>query len=294
MDRRVRPVALPLTVAIACAALDAHAHGSESQRSAGELVVVTMLLGVALALYVAGVARLWRSAGTGRGVSRLRAAAFASGWLALVLAMFGPLEAASEVLFAAHMVQHEILMLVAAPLLVVGAPLAVWSWGLPAALHDGVLSRTRSIAASSAWDLLTRPASAWLLHAAALWSWHVPALFTAAVEHSLLHDLQHATFLGTALLFWWSVVGARGARRPEGASILLLFTTMLHTGALGALLVFSRAPWYPVYAGHDGWTALEDQQLGGLVMWLPGGIVYIVAALALVATWLREPTAARR
>jgi putative membrane protein len=289
MDRRLRPVALSLT--IACVALDASAHGGDGERSAAGALVVAALLALTLALYATGVARLWRSAGRGRGVTRARVSAFVGGWCVLAASLLGPLDAWTARTFTAHMIQHELLMLIAAPLLVVGAPLAVWAWGLPPRFGERALSAARGAARSRVWDVLTRSLAAWLLHAVALWTWHVPALFTAAVERSLVHDLQHASFLGTAILFWWSVIGGRGAKRPEGTSILLLFTTMLHTGALGALLAFSRTPWYAPYAGYGSLTALEDQQLGGLVMWLPGGIVYIVAALALMAVWLRDPEA---
>jgi putative membrane protein len=109
----------------------------------------------------------------------------------------------------------------------------------------------------------------------------VPALFEAAVEHEGIHALQHASFLVTALLFWWAVLG-RDARSREGsgAALAYLFTTMLHTSALGALLTLAASPWYPRYG-------LEDQQLGGLVMWVPGGAAYVAAALMIMARLLR-------
>jgi len=102
------------------------------------------------------------------------------------------------------------------------------------------------------------------------------------------HAWQHASFLGSALLFWWTVLGAP-TRRAQGAAVVSLFTTMMHSGALGALLTFAAQPWYAGYAGHadpaTGLLPLEDQQLGGLLMWIPGGLVYLVAGLALAARW---------
>lgn len=134
---------------------------------------------------------------------------------------------------------------------------------------------------------MTEPLGAWVVHALALWTWHVPVLFHAALAGEGLHALQHASFLGSALLFWWAALG-RGARQPDAASLAMLFTTMLHTGALGALLTFAPRPWYAGYAQTEryGLSALEDQQLGGLLMWIPGGTAYLVAGLMVAGAWL--------
>jgi putative membrane protein len=147
------------------------------------------------------------------------------------------------------------------------------------------------------WQWLTAPLVSWLLHAVALWAWHVPRLFEGALASSTMHGWQHTSFLASALLFWWAVLGD-GAERPHrGGAMLYLFTTMLHTGALGALLTWSAVPWYPAYAGSVGlygYDLLEDQQLGGLIMWIPGALAYLFAGLALAARWLRsEPRLAR-
>ena len=106
-----------------------------------------------------------------------------------------------------------------------------------------------------------------------------------------LHVLQHACFFVSAFAFWWAVFGRRA---PDATWVACLFTTMLHTSALAVLLTFAPVPWY----AHDaaiplGLTALEDQQLGGLVMWVPGAFAYVVAKLAIIAGWLRQPRAHR-
>jgi putative membrane protein len=137
------------------------------------------------------------------------------------------------------------------------------------------------------WAALTAPLVTWSLHAIALWGWHLPRLFEAALRDNGVHTLQHLSFLGTALLFWWSALkpAARGA---QGKAMLYLFTTMVHTGALGALLTLSSVPWYPAYqasASALGLDLLEDQQLGGLVMWVPAGMAYVAAGLALAMRW---------
>lgn len=239
-------------------------------------------------LYAWGLARLWRRAGRGHGLQVVQASAFAGGWWLLIVALVSPLDALGERSFAAHMVQHELLMLGAAPLLVMGRPLGAWAWALPAAWRAGVGTLFRHPGWRTPWRLLTGAGGAWLTHALAVWLWHVPALFEAALHDGTVHTWQHLSFLLTALLFWWSVLGASTAGR-QGVALLSTFTTMVHTGALGALLTFARVPWYPHYlhtAPVFGLDALSDQQLGGLVMWVPAGAVYLVVALALGARWL--------
>lgn len=250
---------------------------------------ITVPLGAALLCYVLGLRALWRQAGMGRGVNRWRAAAFVTGWLALVAALVSPLHALGESLFSAHMAQHELLMTVAAPLLVLGRPLVPALFALPPGGRRRVSGWTQSVAFTAAWRRLTRPGAAWLLHALAIWGWHLPRLYDATLTSDVVHTLQHLSFLGTALLFWWTVLHASWSGR--GLAILSLFTTMLHTGALGAILTVSSAVWYPAYGGSTqawGLTPLEDQQLGGLIMWIPGGVAYLVAALALLGRSLRE------
>jgi putative membrane protein len=132
---------------------------------------------------------------------------------------------------------------------------------------------------------------AWAIHAVALWIWHIPYLFQATLESDVVHTLQHISFFGSALLFWWAIINESAALARYGAGILYLFTTSIHSGLLGAFLTFTHRLLYPVYASStDQWglTPLEDQQLGGLIMWVPAGLVYIVAALFMFAGWLRE------
>jgi putative membrane protein len=241
------------------------------------------LLALSALGYASGLRRLWGNAGRGRGVSMPQAWAFWTGWLSLVFALVSPLDPLGGRLFSAHMVQHELLMVVAAPLLVVGRPLATWTWALSPAQRRTVGRLFQSRGWSSLWTTLTDPLVAWALHALALWGWHIPAAFDAALRNEGLHILQHVSFLGTALFFWWSVLGhdPRGRYGP-GHSAAYLFTTMMHTGALGALLSLAPTPWYAPYiplTGALGFDPVDDQQLGGLVMWVPAGLAYVVAAL---------------
>ena len=241
------------------------------------------LLLLSVALYARGVWRLWSSAGRGRGISRATVLAFAGGWVALVVALASPLDTLGGQLFSAHMVQHELLMVVA-------APLAAWTWafGPEARRRIGKAVQARWLAAT--WSTLTDPIVAWCLHAAILWAWHVPALFSAALRSEPIHVLQHFTFLASALFFWWTALGHDPrTTRGTGFAVAALFTTMLHTGALGALLSLAPTAWYPPYLPTTaalGMDPVEDQQLGGLVMWVPSGLAYVIAALALLGRML--------
>lgn len=241
------------------------------------------LLALSAAGYAWGTRQLWRQAGRGRGITELQAAAYALGWLTLVGALVSPLDALGGRLFSAHMVQHELLMVIAAPLLVVARPLVAWTWALPLAQRRRVGRWFQARGWTAFWGTLTDPLVAWALHALALWAWHIPAAFDAALVSEPLHILQHVSFLGTALFFWWAVLGhdPRGRYGP-GHSAAYLFTTMMHTGALGALLSLAPTPWYTEYVPRTsalGFDPVEDQQLGGLVMWVPAGLAYVVAAL---------------
>lgn len=246
------------------------------------------------ALYLAGVRALWRAAGAGRGVRRAEAAAFAAGWLTLFIALLSPIHEMGEALLSAHMVQHELLMAIAAPLLVLGRPLVAWLWAVPPAWRRALGRAAAAPAVAGPWHAISAPLAATALHGVAIWLWHAPALYQLSLRNEWVHAAQHASFLFTALLFWWAVLGhARGA--AIGTSVLCLFVTALHSGGLGALLTFATRLWYPAYAATTpawGMSPLEDQQLAGLIMWIPGGIAYLVAALALFGSLLTaEPQA---
>ena len=270
-------------------AAQAHAHDVAATRVANAIgPAMGACLIAAIVLYAIGVAHVWRRAGVGRGIGMRAAMCFASGCVLLAGAIFSPLDAAAQNNFAIHMVQHELLMVVVAPLLVLGRPLGAWSWAFSMSTRVRIGKTLRAPSLRSAWGALTTPLTAWSLHAIALWGWHAPVLFRAAAADEMLHALQHATFLFTALLFWWAVLGRSSMR--SGSALLMLFTTMVHSGALGALLAFSPANWY----ARDAIGILDEQQLGGLIMWIPGGAVYLLAALAIAYRLLgRAPPTSR-
>lgn len=258
---------------------------------------IAIALAAVATLYAVGVRAVWHRAGRGHGVSVRQLWLFSAGIAALALALLSPLDTMAEQLFAAHMVQHMVLIAIAPPLLVLGAPMVAFSWGVPRALRMRVhrwwhrAGAARALAGGVGAALLS-PWAVWIPHAIAIWAWHTPALYQRALEHEALHAAEHLSFIATALPLWWAVLEPRGVRR-EGyaAGILVLLATAMHTGALGALLVFARTPWYPAQAaGAAAWglTALEDQQLAGLIMWIPGGFIYLAASSRLFLGWIGD------
>ena len=270
----------------------AYAHGGEAAHGGveqGFLVVLIIAIMLGAFLYAKGIAALWRKAGVGRGIRGGQSVSFALGWAALAGSLLSPIDAWAERSFAVHMVQHELLMVVAAPLIVLGRPLEAWTWALSGPARRFFSAAAKTAVLRTIGYVTTLSLGAWVLHALALWLWHLPILFRAALLNPVVHILQHGCFFGSALAYWWSVVGGR-ARNPTGTSIASLFTTMLHTSALGALLTFAPSPWYvTVDARVFGLSALEDQQLGGLIMWVPGGMAYMIVGLMIVGRWLAPP-----
>jgi putative membrane protein len=253
--------------------------------------VVVCGLAVTALLFAFGVYRVWTNAAPGRGISKLEVVAFAGGWFSLVIALVSPLHAWGSVLFSAHMGQHEVLMLIAAPLLVLGRPLLVFMWAAPKNLQVPIARVVKTKTVRRIWTFISIPIVAWLLHAIALWVWHIPRLFEAVFRSDLVHTCQHLSFLLSALLFWWSIIHGPQGVKGYGAGLLYLFTTSLHSGLLGALLSLTNVVWYPSYIGSTGawgFTPLEDQQLGGLIMWIPASFVYLGAGLVMFLSWMRK------
>jgi len=247
-------------------------------------------LAVFAMVYAAGIIRLWRHAGWGRGIRMFDVVAFSAGWLTLVVALSPPLDELSDQSQMAHMIQHELLMVIAAPLIAISLPLVATLWAMPSAVRRSAINAVSTRPVARMWARLTSPASVFLLYGAALWMWHMPALYDAALEHEPVHAVQHLCFFGTATLFWWGIAHGRYGRVGYGAGVVYVFATAVHSGVLGALITFSPNVWYPPYVAshHSGADALEDQQLAGLLMWIPAGITFVAGGLILFAAWLRE------
>jgi putative membrane protein len=242
-------------------------------------------------LYSRGILQLRRASGSSGSLPGWQITSFAVGWLTLVLALLSPLHKLGAALFSAHMTQHELLMLIAAPLLVMGHPLIAFVWALPQRWRPRLGRLVKSKWISSPWQGISAPLAVWLIHGSTLWMWHIPVLYQATLNTELVHALQHATFLITALLFWFTLIHGRYGRMGYGVAVLYVFTTAVHTSILGALLTFAQNLWYPIYETRTapwGLSPIEDQQLGGVIMWIPAGVVFIVIGLALFAAWLGE------
>jgi putative membrane protein len=226
-----------------------------------------------------------------------RAAAFWLGLLTILLALQSPIDILARQLFWMHMVQHLLLMVVAAPLLAIASPWTrLWralplgvrrSVARPVFLHPG-LSALRSI-----YGQLARPGVIWFLAAANLWLWHLPALYDLTLRNHLVHHLEHGLFLGLGLAFWAHVFDQRPFRAPLGtlARASYVFFAMVQSWGLAAVLSFATGPFYayaqlPTRPG--GISALTDQQLGGGMMWVPGAIPYSIVFVALLFRWLAE------
>lgn len=249
---------------------------------------ITVPLFATALMYFVGVFRMRQK---GARVRVLPILCFASGWLSLFLALDSPVHEISEQLFWVHMSQHEVLMLVSAPLLILSQPAVAFLFALPERWRVPVANIGKMKGIKSAWLLISAPVAAWLLHAAALWVWHAPKLFDATLQSEWVHSAQHVSFLGSALLFWWTLFHKHAGRLGYGGAILYVFTTAVHTSVLGALLTFAPSIWYTPYAQTAplwGLTGLQDQQIGGLIMWIPAGTLLTIVALVLLVKWIHH------
>ena len=299
--RRVARVACalawaPLLLAAPRSAL-AHASGSHGDGIPWTLDAwVTVPLLLALAWFTIGWLRLRRRSTDPRR-HRRPALWFYGGWLVMAAALVSPLHAAGERSFTLHMLEHELLMLVAAPMLVLSRPLGIALWAVPERWRARVGGLHRSRWFGPAWRWLGAPLTATTLQIVALWAWHAPVLFDLALAHDGWHIAQHLSFVLTALLFWNAMLEPRRLRGGVGTTVACLFATAIVGGALGALMALSASPWYEGYRAMGmapfGLSPAEDQQLAGLLMWVPGGLVHVLAALLLLGRWLRDEPAPR-
>ncbi len=220
-----------------------------------------------------------------------RTAAWTAGALLLLVTLCGPLDGlGDDYLFSAHMMEHLLLLVAVPPLLL---------WGVTPAAASRLLARRIPAAAER---VLRRPAVAWLTAMVTLYAWHAPALYNAALADERIHAVQHLSFLVTATIFWWPVLAPLPGHRLAGPpAIVYLFLAALANAVLGALLTFSSPglyPWYTRPTGdsaalhliRDGWglDPAADQQLGGLFMWVVGGLFFLAAVLAMYGRWYRE------
>jgi cytochrome c oxidase assembly factor CtaG len=226
--------------------------------------------------------------------SASRAIAFMAGLAIILVALCSPLDALGHHLLLAHMIQHMLLMLVAPPLLWAGAPTAPLLMGMPRSARRGAAMILAAPAVRRSLTLLTHPAVSWIAFVIAFWAWHVPALYELALSEDTWHHVEHLCFFATALLFWRPVILAWPARSPwpRWAMIPYLVLAEVQNAALAAFFTFSERV---IYRGYEsarppwGLTALEDQSLAGVIMWVPGSLAFLLPLLWLVITAVLPP-----
>ena len=241
-------------------------------------------------------ARCWRRGRTRSSqlATWSRPALYLSGLLVLAAALMSPIDALGGQLFFMHMVQHLLTMMVAAPLLWLATPFPFVIWGLPAAPRRLVAGQF----ARDSWlrrilQATTRPLFAWLAFLTIYLGWHEPILYNLALQHAWIHDLQHVTFFAAAMLFWWHVIDGNPrlhGRFPVWARLAYLILLIPPNMLTGVFIAFSSEVIYAYYESIPrvwGFTVLQDQMLGGVIMWIPGSMMLLVAGLAVVATQLQ-------
>jgi cytochrome c oxidase assembly factor CtaG len=257
-----------------------------------EVLAVLIPLGL---LYTVGWQRLRKRSTHVRFATKTRLAAYGSGWALLVTALMSPLDRLGGQLFFMHMIQHMLMIMFVAPLLLLGNPFPFVLWGLPARWRQAIGdlftrdSRFRHIVASA-----TRPFIAWIVYAVVLVGWHDPTLYSLAQGRSWIHDLEHLTVFGGAMLYWWHVIGAGPrlhGRFPVWARIAYLLCLAPLNMITGMSIAFAEEPVFPYYASLPrlwGFTVMQDQMLGGAIMWIQGSEMQIVIALVVLALYFRK------
>jgi cytochrome c oxidase assembly factor CtaG len=249
---------------------------------------VVLPLALAAALYVQAVRQVDR-AHPSNPVPRRRLMAFIAGLLAIELALESPIERYDTTLFSVHMVQHILLVFVAAPLLALGAPITLLLRVVRPDVRTGVVL---PILHSRVVKVLAFPVVAWVLFAAVMWGTHFSPWFDAALEDPLVHQLEHVAFLGAALLFWWPVIGLDPSpwRMAHPVRVLYTFLQMPQNTFLSLAIFSATQPLYAHYATNVrdwGPSALADQQAAGAIMWVIGDLAFVSSLVLLVVAWMR-------
>ena len=224
-------------------------------------------------------------------ISGWRLAAFLAGIVSLWIAVGSPLEAFDDVSLSVHVVQHLLLMAVAPPLILSGAPTLPLLRGLPRMIRSSVGRFFGFSPVQRLGRLLTDPAVCWIAATGTLIAWHIPAAFELALRSDPWHKFEHVCFFATSLMFWWPVIQPfpSVARRPDWSIPLYLFLGTLPGGALGAFLTFCDRVLYPTYAFAPmifHVSPIEDQEFAGALMWVFGTFVYMLPAVILTVRLL--------
>jgi putative membrane protein len=243
---------------------------------------------LAALLYAGGAARLRAGEAGRRALPRWRVGCAAAAAVVALAALATPLEPLAGTLFAAHMLQHELLVLLVAPLVVCARPVVTLTMALPRAWRRRMLTLPRPGFQRRGTPAVV--AAAVVAHAVTLWTWHVPGLYEAALASPAVHALEHATMTAGAIPLWWLAAGPTG-RRVGAPVVLGLLLAAIQASVLAGLLTFAGRALYDLpAAGLAAWglSALDDQQAAGGLMWFPGSLAYVVAGSAAVLRWLHR------
>lgn len=263
-----------------------------------EVIFVLALAGI---IYLRGYLRLRNRTASNRQFSRLQArawwrpASYLSGLVIIAVALMSPIDVLATQLFTMHMVQHVLLVMIAPPLMLIANPLPYSLWGLPDQLRPGA---GRLLRQGSQFRVRLKQATGaglvWMLFVVIYWGWHDARMYTLALQNGLLHDVEHLSFFTVSLLFWWHAIGA-GPRIHKVFSpavrIAFLLSAIPINMIAGVAIAFANSPIYPFYAAMPrlwGLSVMDDQQLAGVIMWVPGSMMYLIAALFLAARWLSQ------
>jgi len=252
-----------------------------------ELVAILILAG---SLYTWGWRRIRDRQASQRPLATgWRLAAYLGGLTILGVALMSPIDVLGGQLFFMHMIQHLLLVMIVPPLLWLANPLPFFMWGLPApARHQAGRLLSRRSGFRRGLYAVTTPGLVWMAFVAFLLGWHDPSAYNAALRSDLIHDLEHVTFFATAMLFWWLVIGAGPRLRSlsRGARLALLVVTVPVNMAAGVVIAFASQPIYTYYTTVPrlwGITVMLDQMIGGVIMWIPGSMMYLLAALIIIS-----------
>ena len=250
-------------------------------------VDIVLVLGLAAGVYLTGWSRLRRQADGAATLSGL--ALYLGGIAALVIALVSPVDRLAAERLSMHMVQHILLLMVAPLGILLANPFAAVVWGFPAGVRERFAGLFRDGAPlRSALSVLTFMPVAWAVYVVNLWAWHHPSLYQAALRYWWIHDLEHWLFFATAVLFWWPIVNAAPLFRPArplGSRIVYLLAATLQNTLLGMAISLPERILYPFYGalpGLEGLSPIQDQALGGGIMWVSGQM-YVIPILVLVA-----------
>ncbi|CCD94265.1 conserved membrane hypothetical protein [Bradyrhizobium sp. ORS 375] len=293
-----------LPLALAALPAPVAAHGTGPPPGIAELVFghgwrleapTAVPMALATGLYALGIGRAMRENRTEL-VSTRRTLAFAAGMLVLLVALESPLDTMSADLFSAHMVQHLLLMLAAPPLLVASDCVSIFLRACPSPARKRIVRLWHKVGLGSTVHALMHPLLVFVLFNGSFVLWHAPGPYQWALQNEAMHILEHFSFFVSALLFWSVVLPVPSHRRrlAHGPALLLIIATAVLSGLPGALMIFAPRPLYPAHADgvmRWGLSLMQDQELAGLIMWIPAGGAYVLAAALVFLGWLNEAEA---